>query len=93
METQLTSRPYAGIQRRGVRAHTVSLLGPLTILGGIVWALVQPYRITLLHPYHQGFWWLLVEPPLLAAAAGLFFDRAIARPLLEDLEESDATAG
>ena len=72
-----------------MRARTISLLGPLTVAGAVIWALVQPYRITLLHPYHQGFWWLLVEPPLLVAAAGLLFDRLIARPLLEDLEEAD----
>ena len=28
-------------------------------------AFCQPYRLTVLHPHGQGFWWLLVEPPLL----------------------------
>jgi hypothetical protein len=30
-----------------------------------VWAVAQPYRVTLLHPHGQGFWWLFVQPPLL----------------------------
>jgi len=91
VETQLNARPVAVIVRRGVRARAVSLLGPLTVVAGVVWALVQPYRITLLHPHHQGFWWLVVEPPLLVAAAGIFFGRVIARPLLADLEVDRAT--
>jgi hypothetical protein len=70
----------------------IGLLGPLTIVAGVVWAIIQPYRLTLLHPYHQGFWWLVIEPPLLVAAAGLFFSLAVARPLIADLEEDDAAA-
>ena len=34
--------------RLTARARIVSALGPMTALAGIVWALVQPYRITLL---------------------------------------------
>ena len=37
-------------------------------------------------PYDQGFWWLVIEPPLLVAAAGVFFALVIARPLIADLE-------
>jgi hypothetical protein len=62
------------------------------MLGGLVWAIVQPYRLTLLHPHHQGFYWLVIEPPLLVVAAGLFFSLAIARPLIADLEEEHAAA-
>ena len=47
-----------------------SSLGPLTMLAGVVWAFVQPWRVTLLHPHGQGFWWLVVEPPLLVVAVG-----------------------
>jgi hypothetical protein len=68
------------------RALAVSSLGPLTSLGGFIWAIAQPYRITLLHPYHQGFWWLFVEPPLLVMVVGLVFARVVARPLIADLE-------
>jgi hypothetical protein len=71
--------------RRTAAARIVSGLGPATALAGIVWAVVQPYRITLLHPGGEGFWWLLVEPPLLVIAIGLFFHFAIAPGVLEDL--------
>ena len=66
--------------------------GPLTVTAGLAWAVLQPYRLTLLHPNHQGFWWLVVEPPLLVAAAGLFFALTVARPLIADLEERDGTS-
>jgi hypothetical protein len=71
-------------------AYAVSALGPLTVAGGLVWAVLQPYRLTLLHPFHQGFWWLVIEPPLLVAAAGIIFALVVARPLIADLEARDA---
>jgi len=74
----------------GLRAHALSLLGPLTVAAGIVWAIVQPYRLTLLHPKGQGFWWLAIEPPLLVVFAGVVFSVFVARPLLADLEEDRA---
>jgi hypothetical protein len=82
--------PGARVGRRNPRAQAVSLLGPLTAAGGLIWAIVQPYRVTLLHPHGQGFWWLFVEPPLLVVAAGIVFTFVVARPLLADLEEHDA---
>jgi hypothetical protein len=75
-----------------LRAHTISLLGPLVSAAGLVWAILQPYRITLLHPRGQGFWWLAVEPPLYVVAAGIVFMLVVARPLLADLERHRATA-
>jgi len=78
-------------QQHDVRAHTISFLGPLVAAGGIVWAILQPNRITLLHPRGQGFWWLAVEPPLLLVAAGIVFTLVVARPLLADLERHRAT--
>jgi hypothetical protein len=75
--------------RRSVRALAVLSLGPLTTLGGVVWAFVQPWRVTLLHPHGQGFWWLLVEPPLLVVAAGLVF-ALVAPGIVRDLEETGA---
>ena len=78
--------------RRTWRAQAISLLGPLTVAAGFVWAIVQPYRITLLHPHHQGFWWLAVEAPLLVVLAGLIFAFVIARPLLADMEEANGTS-
>ncbi|HKC22696.1 MAG TPA: hypothetical protein VKB64_09310 [Gaiellaceae bacterium] len=64
----------------------------MTALAGAIWAIVQPYRITLLHPHGQGFWWLFVEPPLLVIAVGLFFYFAIVPGLLEDMGEARATS-
>jgi hypothetical protein len=75
-----------------VRAHAISLLGPVVSAAGLVWALLQPYRVTLLHPHGQGFWWLAVEPPLYVVAAGIVFALVVARPLLADLERHRAAA-
>jgi hypothetical protein len=88
-----TYAPTAATQKRDLRAQAISLLGPLVSAAGIAWAILQPYRITLLHPHHQGFWWLLAEPPLLVVAAGIVFALVVARPLLADLEEHRAAAG
>jgi hypothetical protein len=74
--------------RRSARAIALLSLGPTTVVAGIVWGLLQPWRVTLLHPFGQGFWWLLVEPPLLVVLAGLVFHTLVARPLVDDLEES-----
>jgi hypothetical protein len=79
----------ARTRRRSPRALAVSALGPLTVVAGLGWALLQPYRITLLEPREHGFWWLLVQPPLLVVAAGLFFHFVIARGVLEDLAEEE----
>jgi hypothetical protein len=77
---QVRTRPSA-------RAIAVLALGPLTMLAGVVWAFVQPWRMTLLHPHGQGFWWLLVEPPLLVVAVGVAF-AVIAHGIVRDLEET-----
>ena len=75
--------------RRSARAIAVLSLGPLVVVGGIVWAVVQPWRVTLFHPLGQGFWWLVVEPPLLVILVGVVFHAVVARPLVDDLEEAD----
>jgi hypothetical protein len=80
------------VRRRSRRAQVISLLGPLTAAAGVIWAIIQPYRVTLLHPLGQGFWWLFVEPPLLVVVAGAVFTLVVARPLLTDLEARDAAA-
>jgi hypothetical protein len=90
METPLVREIPADAVARSPRARTVSLIGPLTIACGLIWAIVQPYRVTILHPRGQGLWWLVIEPPLLVAAAGVIFALVVARPLLADLEEHDA---
>jgi len=77
------SRPRT---RRSVRSLLVLSLGPLTALAGIVWALLQPWRITLLDPHGQGFWWLFSEPPLYVIAVGVLFHLLVAPGVVADLE-------
>jgi len=86
MSTQLITE-RAAARTRSARARAVGLLGPLTMLGGVVWAFLQPYRITLLHPHGEGFWWLVVEPPLLVVGVGIVFALFVAPGLIEDLAE------
>jgi hypothetical protein len=78
--------------RRSARALAVLSLGPVIVLAGLGWAVVQPYRVTLLHPHGQGFWWLLVEPPLLVALVGVLFHLLVAPGVVEDLEEAEDAA-
>jgi hypothetical protein len=75
--------------RPAPRVLAVRSLGPLTIAAGIAWALFQPWRVTLLHPHGQGFWWLVVQPPLLVVLAGVVFHLLVAPPVVADLEEAD----
>jgi hypothetical protein len=73
--------------RRTLRARTVLGLGPATMLAGVAWALIQPYRLIFLHPRGEGFWWLVGgEAPLFVVLAGVVFWRVVAVPLAEDLE-------
>lgn len=76
----------AGRERR---ALAVQLLGPLTVLGGLVWAVAQPYRIAFLHPEGKGLYDFLFQPPLLVALVGLVFAVLIAPGLVEDLETEE----
>ena len=91
MNAELVTELEAPLQRT-LRARFVIALGPVTALAGVIWAIVQPYRITLLHPRGQGFWWLFVEPPLFVVAVGLFFYFVLLPGLLDDLEEARATS-
>ena len=89
MNAELAHQLKARTARRSARAVAVSAIAPLTIVGGLAWAFVQPYRITLLHPRGQGFWWLVVEPPLLVMLVGLLFALLVLPGLLEDLEAAE----
>jgi hypothetical protein len=73
--------------RQTARVRAVLAIGPLTVAAGVAWAVVQPWRLTLLHPHGQGFWWLIAEPPLYVVAVGLLFRFVVARGLVEDLEK------
>jgi ABC-type amino acid transport system permease subunit len=92
VNAELVSELEVPLQRTA-RVRLVSALGPLTALAGLIWAIVQPYRITLLHPRGEGFWWLFVEPPLLVIAVGLFFYFVVLPGLMEDMEQGRAASG
>ena len=79
--------------RQTFRAVAIEALGPLTILGGIVWALAQPYRVTFFYPDGKGFWDWAVQPPLLVVLVGLLFSLFVAPGLVEDLEGTDEARG
>ncbi len=88
MSTQLIQERVA-TRSRTARARIIAALGPLTMLGGVAWAFLQPYRLTILHPHGEGFWWLFVQPPLLVIAVGVVFSLLIAPGLIEDLEAEE----
>jgi hypothetical protein len=77
------------IARRHARALAVQLLGPLTMLAGLAWAVAQPYRITFLYSDGKGVYDYLVQPPLLVLLVGGLFALVIAPGLVEDLESED----
>jgi hypothetical protein len=79
-------RERHGGARRQWRPLAVQVLGPLTVLGGLVWAVAQPYRIVVLDRDGRGLYDYLFQAPLLAIAVGLVFTFAIAPGLTEDLE-------
>ncbi len=74
-----------GVQRRPVRALAVQVLGPVTVVCGVVWAVAQPYRITFFDRDGEGFYDYLLQGPLLVILVGLLFALAIAPGLVEDL--------
>ena len=78
-----------GVAQRPWRVFAVQLLGPLTIVGGVVWAVAQPYRIVLLDREGQGIWDYLFQPPLLAVLVGLLFTFAIAPGIVEDVDRME----
>jgi hypothetical protein len=67
----------------------VQLLGPLTILAGLVWAIAQPYRIAFLDPDGKGAYDFLVQPPLLVVLVGIVYATLIAPGLVRDLEAEE----
>jgi hypothetical protein len=73
-----------------LRARLISSIGPATALGGALWAVLQPDRITLLHPLSNSFWWLFVEPPIFVVLVGVLFQVLVARALLDDLRDDAA---
>jgi len=88
MSTQLIQERVAA-RSRTAQARAIAVIGPLTMVAGVAWAFLQPYRLTVLHPHGEGFWWLLVEPPLLVVAVGVGFALLVAPGLIEDLEDRE----
>ena len=79
--------------RKTARVLAIEAIGPLTALGGIVWAFAQPYRVTFFYPEGKGFWDWVVQPPLLVVVVGLLFSLLVAPGLVDDLEQSSAERG
>ncbi len=73
------------VERRAARELAIESLGPLTILGGVVWAIFQPYRIVFFSSSAHGFYEYAIQGPLLVIGVGLFFALVIAPGLVEDL--------
>jgi hypothetical protein len=84
-----TEAPREARRRQTARARILSAIGPVTVVAGVVWALLQPYRLTFLHPQGEGFWWLVIEPPLLVVLVGALFHFLVVPGLLEDLAEEE----
>jgi hypothetical protein len=85
------SRKQVEVERRSARVLAIEFLGPLTILGGVVWAIFQPYRIVFFDPAGKGLYDYLFQGPLLVVGVGLIFMLAIAPGLIDDLRSADGT--
>jgi len=77
------------VERRRARVLAVEAIGPLTVVAGIVWAIVQPYRVAFLYPEGKGLYDFLAQPPLLVVAVGLAFGLFVAPGLAADLGDED----
>jgi hypothetical protein len=86
-------RTDAAERSRSARARIVLALGPATALAGVAWAVAQPWRVTVLHPVGQGFWWLVAEPPLYVVLVGLLFRLLLAPGIVADLTNTVAGTG
>ena len=90
MNTQIATTEIRQARTRpSARSLAVLALGPLAVLAGVARAFLQPWRVTLLHPYGQGFWLLVVEPPLLVVLTGILFEVFIAPGIVRDLEAGE----
>jgi len=89
MDAELVGERAEVRTRPSRRQTAVSALGPLTALVGLMWALVQPHRLTMLDPDGQGFWHLAIQPPLLVVLVGAVFHFWVVPGLLADLEEAE----
>ena len=86
---ELQNQEHVESEARSPRARLIIGIGPVTALAGVVWAVAQPWRLTLLHPHGQGFWWLFAEPPLYVVLVGILFRFVIAPGLVTDMEAGE----
>jgi hypothetical protein len=93
MDAELVRQGARALTRHSRRHTAVSALGPVTALAGLIWALAQPYRITLLDPDKHGFWYIAIQPPLLVILVGVVFHFWVVPGLLADLEEVEERKG
>lgn len=87
MNVDATTHAAPRAERRSARVAGIMGIAPLVALAGVVWAIAQPYRLTLLDARNHDFWDLLVQPPLLVVLVAVAFHLAVARPLVADLED------
>jgi hypothetical protein len=90
---QLSTDMRGLVASRSWRPFFVNALGPTCVAAGFAWALLQPYRVTLLHPFGRSFWWLLSEPPVFVVIVGFVFHWLIAPGLRDDLEQHEQEQG
>ena len=88
MDSQIATQVSQVRTRRSARALLVLSLGPAAAVAGIVWAFLQPDRLTFLDPHGQGFWWLVSQPPLYVILVGVLFHLLVAPGVVEDIEDS-----
>lgn len=82
-----SEREKERVERRPWRALAVQLLGPLTMVGGVVWGVAQPYRILLIDRGRGGdLYDYLFQGPLLVILVGLAYTVFVAPGLVSDLE-------
>jgi hypothetical protein len=83
-----SDRRRHGVERRPWRALAVQLLGPLTIVGGLVWGVAQPYRVLILDRDAGGgnIYDYVFQGPLLVIIVGLAFTFLVAPGLVADLD-------
>jgi len=89
MDTEFVGTLEERTARRTLRVFAIDAIGPLTMLGGVIWAIAQPYRLAVLHPHGKGLYDWLGQGPLLVILAGVFFAGVIAPGLVEDMRGAE----
>lgn len=92
MDTELVGQLEERTARRTLRVFAIDAIGPFTMLGGVIWAIAQPYRLAILHPHGKGFYDWVAQGPLLVILVGVFFAGVIAPGIVEDLRGAEDEA-